>query len=270
MDIEVSRLKEFNGVDANAFQQMLETQLIKTNRFEVIERRKLDRTLQEKLLAMQGVTDAENVGLSGIKGVDYVVYGTITKFGVPTGGFAFGDIAVADAKIEMAADLRIADVQTGRFVFADTVNEISSGGSAFAFGGIQSQSSVADPGADAARLMAKSLTAVIAQSVYPIKVAQVQEDGIVLLNYGDAILSPKDKLKAFRAGNVIKDPDTGEILGSEETQTALLEVTESLARFSKARVIEGAVEPGSIVRKLTSAEAKASKSQGAKKGKKLG
>ena len=236
---------------------MLETQIIKTGRFEVMERNKIDRALQEKLLGMQGITDGGQTDLSGLKGVDYIVYGTITKFGAPKSATSIGGLSIADASIEMAADLRITDVHTGKFVFADTVEERAKSGSAFSIGGISTGSASGDAGADAARKMAKSLTSVIAQSIYPIKVVQVQGDGTIILNYGDSILSVKDNLKAFELGEVVKDPDTGDILGAEEKLIAVIEIKETLPKMSKASLVSGNITAGAIVRRMTAAESKA-------------
>ena len=58
------------------YEAMLETQLIKVGRFTVYERNKLDRVLGEQGL-QQNLSD--NGTQLQIDGVDYLVYGSITK-----------------------------------------------------------------------------------------------------------------------------------------------------------------------------------------------
>ena len=51
-----------------------------------------------------------------------------------------------------------------------------------------------------------------------------------------------DQLVLFEAGESFVGPDTGEVLGSEETELGTVQITESEARFSKARVFGEPVE----------------------------
>ncbi|MDD9999980.1 MAG: hypothetical protein OXQ89_19735, partial [Rhodospirillaceae bacterium] len=59
----------------------------------------------------------------------------------------------------------------------------------------------------------------------------------LIVNYGDAILAPGQQLVAFEVGEEFVDPDTGEVLGSEETEIGRVEITRAEARFSRAAII---------------------------------
>lgn len=84
----------------------------------------------------------------------------------------------------------------------------------------------------AARISESTVTAQI-----PMRVIQVQDDGTVIVNYGDAILAPGQQLVVFEVGDEFIDPDTGEVLGSEETEIGTVEITWAEARFSRATIV---------------------------------
>lgn len=244
------------GADTDAFQAMIETQLVKSNKFKIIERSRLAEILKEKGLGSVGLTTGSNNTLSGIEGVDYLVYGTITKLGQASSGTSVAGISVGGTTIEMSVDLRVIDAHTGEIVRAETVGEqVKSGGrmSGLGLGGFGRRA--ADPLADVQRLNAQSITAAIATAIYPIKVIAKQADGSIVVNYGDSILNVGDTLRIFKLGETFKDPDTGKVLGSEETEVGVLRVTEATAAFSKATLVSGAADVGNQARRLSSAEA---------------
>lgn len=241
--------------DPYSFQNMLETQLIKTNKFKIIERSRLEEILREKGLGAAGIVDGGDPKISGVTGVDYLVYGSITKLGATGQGFRLGDINVANSKVEMAVDLRVVNAHTGEIMYADTVQEAVAGADSSSFGGLQVGNRSGDPRADVERATARSITALVVTSIYPIRVIAVQGDGLVVLNYGDSVLAPGDQLKVFQVGESFKDPDTGEVLGSEEKQVALLKIAEATDRFSKASLVEGNAVVGNTARRLSAAEA---------------
>jgi len=239
------------GADPESFGTMLETQLVKTNKFNIIERSRLVEILKEKGLSMAGVTDGSGK-LSGIEGVDYLIYGSITKLGKAGKDFSYGGFGIANSKVEMAVDLRVVNASNGEMLYADTVQETVEGSTSLAMRGMNSDNSAGDPLADVQRLTAKAITGRIVTSIYPIKVIAVEDDGTVVVNYGDSLLTVGDQLKIFQLGESFRDPDTGQVLGSEEKQVGLLEVTEADPRFSKAKIVSGAAKVGNIARRLSS------------------
>jgi hypothetical protein len=54
----------------------------------------------------------------------------------------------------------------------------------------------------------------------------------------------------------VKDPDTGDVIGSDETKVGLIEVTSVQQKFSKAKVIksEGTLVVGAICRQVDKKE----------------
>ena len=251
------------GADPISFQTMLETQLVKTNKFKIIERSRLAEILKEKGLGSVGVTTGSNNTFSGVQGVDYLIYGSITKLGQAGSATNVGGMSFGGSNVEMAVDLRIIDAHNGEIIKADTVGELMKAGGGFSSSVFSTANKTADPLADVQRLTAKAISAVITTTLYPIKVIARQADGTFVVNYGDSVLTTGDVLKIFKMGESFKDPDTGKVLGAEETEVGLLQVKEATGTFSKTVLISGAAEIGNQARRLSTAEAV--KAQGSQK-----
>ncbi|PCI64092.1 MAG: hypothetical protein COB37_02730 [Kordiimonadales bacterium] len=247
------------GVSPDSFRTMLETQIIKTNKFKVIERARLAEILQEQGLGASGIIDgADEIG--GIEGVDYLIYGSITKFGESKSGVAVRGFGSGGTRVEMAIDLRIVDTQTGEVRLAETVENSIKSGSAVKIKGFSQASQKADPLADVQRMAARDVVGLIATTIYPAKIIAVQKNGMHIINYGNALFSEGDFVHVVELGDGFVDPDTGEVLGAEETEIGLLEIVSASAKFSKAQVVsDNGIQKGNIVRKLTEAEIKKAK-----------
>ncbi len=240
---------------ALGFRAMLETSMTRANKMDVMERGQIDVLLNEQGIGQLGLTDAGG-SIGGLTGVDYFVYGTITSFGAAQsgtnisgsegvgglfggrGGAAFGRGAQSSSiRVAMGVDLKVADVSTGRLVMADIMDASVESGSSFSIGGISQAEESADPFADVQRLLAARISESIVTAQIPMRVIQVQDDGTLIVNYGDAVLAPGQQLVAFEVGDEFVDPDTGEVLGSEETEIGTVEITRAEARFSRATVV---------------------------------
>ena len=258
---------------AEGFRSMLETSITKTGKMNVMERMRLESVLQEQGLSEVGLTTSGG-GLGGLTGVDYYVYGTITRFGAKQSGFSVsgrsgvgglvnrrargalgGGVSKSSVETEMGVDLKVTEVATGHIVVADSVSSSVKQGSGFSVGGIQKAEASADPFADVQEVVAAKIAEAIVTSRIPIKVIQVQADGTLILNYGDVFFATGDRLAAFSVGESFVDPDTGEVLGSEETEIGTIEITRAEPRLSRAKVLSGDVGQGSTLKRPVGPEA---------------
>ena len=253
------------------FRVMLETAVVKSRKMGVYERARLDAVLAEQQLGQMGVTRSGG-RVGGLTGVDYLVYGTITKFGAQRTGFRFSNTGVfggrfgqalgsgladSSATIHMAVDLKVTDVSSGRIVVADSVEGSVEHGKAFSIGGIRSAQTSADPYADVQRVVAAKIAEAIVTSRIPIKVIAVQKVGVIVLNYGNVFLKEGDVLSVFDVGERFIDPDTKEVLGAEESLRGSIKVTSTYPKFSKAQFVGQpfSVVRGDIVRRPSMTEA---------------
>lgn len=250
---------------ANGFRIMLETAIVKSNKMDVMERNQLAGIIGEQAMGEYGLTTAGGT-VGGLTGIDYLVYGSITKFGVggsqmgSTGGSllgnafdgALGAFGTSSLTTEMAVDVKVTDVSTGRIVLADAVEAEMEAAQSHSVGGFYIDDASGDPFADVQRVVAALMAEAIVTSRIPFKVIKVQDDGTLILNYGNVFLQPGDSLAMFEVGEQFVDPDTGEVLGSEETEIGRVEVTSSHAKFSKAMVVESTVlvSEGSVLRRV--------------------
>ena len=145
--------QDYKNSKAVNFQTMLETQLVQTKRFKIIERNRIDEVLSEQ--ALQGEFSQNNTQMK-VGGVDYIVYGSITKFGSKRKNINTGSVSVVKLISEFGVDLIVVDVLTGEIIKAETVDislETGSGTSTNSFG---ISDTLADPLSDIQRSAAKS------------------------------------------------------------------------------------------------------------------
>lgn len=105
---------------AEAMQDVFVTELVKSGKFRVIDRERLDALMAEKNLSMSGALDPSTAVKAGkLLGVEYFLTGSITEYGADSaGGSGFG-ISVKRKKFTAAANARIIDTTTGEILWAD-------------------------------------------------------------------------------------------------------------------------------------------------------
>ena len=181
-----------------------------------------------------------------------IVIGAITEYGMESKGAAFKDFATTKSKAIMAVDIRILDAATGKIAIAETVSESKKASSGVAAAGVNVAEQNEKVLSDVMRQCADSIGNLIVSTLYPVKIISISADGIIMLNYGNGYLNAGEVLDVFSQGKIVKDPDTGEILGAEEQKVGRINVSDVQAKFSKATAIQGAegLAKGMICRKV--------------------
>ena len=270
--VDVRNYREYKNSKAGNFQTMLETQMVKVGRFKIMERNRLDEVLSEQ--GLQGeFSDAGTVMKVGA--VDYLVYGSITKFGTKKKEIKTKKFATVKVIAEFGIDLKVVDATTGEIRRAETIDVSLETGSGMATKGIQTGDALADPLADVQRRAAKQVAAAISESIFPIEVITFREDTnqscCAYLNYGTALLSVGDRLKVVTLGEALIDETTGLDLGATERTVGTVEVTEALEKFSKAKIVTGAAPAkGQIARIIKDTTGMKSSNQNTQQRKKIG
>ena len=107
---------------------MLVGQLVRNGNYSVVERKQLDRVLQEQNFQQSGRADASTAAQLGrLLGVDAIIIGSITQFGrddkkvgigggVRVGGIGIGGIGRRQAKAVVQIDARIVDIRTAEIL----------------------------------------------------------------------------------------------------------------------------------------------------------
>ncbi len=244
---------------AAAFSEMIRSAVSSSSKFRVMERSEAgERTLsKESGRARSGqVTSNNPKKKGGYEGADYLIYGTITTLnarqkadllGTIGVGVLGGNAACSKMGATLQSDISITDNNTGEVLYSASVHRVEKSGS----------TCLGDGSIDFSVLLRGAANEVVGKlvlAVYPMKVAAVQADGTVLINYGEGFLNKKQKYSIFIKGKEVLDPDTGRPLSSEETVIAIIEITDVQGGFSKSRILKSTGEEipiGSIVREAT-------------------
>lgn len=242
------------GGNPESFQTMLETAISQTNKFELMERSRMNDILGEQALSAGGLTQGSGE-IGGLGGVDYLVYGSITKLGTKSDAMAIGGIATGGQKAEMAVDIRVVDSSTGSIRISKTVQKQAKSGGGFAMEGFAVGGEEADPLGEVQRLTANAVAALIAMEIFPIKVINVSK-GQAYVNYGPPAIENGMYLKVIELGEGFMDPDTGEMLGQDETYVGTIKITDVKSKFSIGKILDGDIERGAVASKMSKKEGK--------------
>lgn len=230
-----------NTGHAEAFSAMIETAISASGKFRVMERSRLNKLVAEQGKAKGGVVTTNSPGkVGGFEGVDFLVYGSITglsmqqKADIGTaliGGMLGGNSSSNNCKtgeVTLSADIKITDARTGEVRYVTRINEKQKAGTSCGN---------EDAQIDATGLLrsaADNVATGLVTAIYPIQVAAVQPDGVIVLNYGEGALKVGAYLTIFQSGDKILDPATGDVIGSNEFELGVVQITDVLARLSKA------------------------------------
>jgi curli biogenesis system outer membrane secretion channel CsgG len=235
--------------------EMAITELMKTDRFIVVERGALDEVLAEQDLGASGRVRQETAARIGdVLGAQVLIKGTITEFiekesgGV--GGIAIGGIGIVGKSStgHVAIDMRLIDATSGQILQSHRAEgKMTSKG----IGGIAFFSGIAFGGAtykktalgQATREAINSAVGFVVENmeIRPWEGRIVKADGNrIYVNAGYNMNIMNDGIfTVYSKGEELIDPATGLNLGSALTRTGTVRVVQVSDKFSIAEVIEG-------------------------------
>lgn len=243
----------------SAFTNKFVTALVKTRKFDVVERQRVDDILNEVQLSQSGMTSKQRAIKAGqMIGADYFLTGEISVFSITTtwAEIPFTKKSQRTIEARIIVDMRIVDTRSSKVVAADKGEARWTQKTMFP-NRFESAELPADMIDTLERTLCDDLTLKTIDGVYPIKIIGIT-GGEVSLNRGDGGgLAPGLVLDVFLTGDEMVDPDTGESLGFEELKVGRVQVSEILPRFSKATVVSGAAKlvKGAICRRVDEPEA---------------
>lgn len=233
---------------AETLTQMMLTAIAATQKFRVMERGQAGVLLQEQQRAKSGLVTSRNGGkVGGFQGADYLIYGTITTLsvtkksnigatlgmGLLSGGSSSQPQNCYGGEVTLSLDIRITDGETGQIRYVKRIDEKKKAGTICGEGVPQVNAT------ELFRSAADNVAAGLVTTVYPMKVANAQPDGTLMLNYGEGTLKVGDMVTIFRPGEAVIDPDTGRSLGSSEQRMGIAQITDVQSSFSKAKGVAG-------------------------------
>ena len=249
------------------YEAMLETQLIKVGRFRVYERNKLEEVLREQ--GLQESLSGNNTQIK-IDGVDYLVYGAITDMSSEAKELSTGGFATIKVTNRFGVDIKIVDALSGEIRRAESIAAVVETGSGVATRGFTSVEADGNGLVEAQRIVAKRSAALLAESIFPIRVVDIFNDEIYL-NYGDSIFTVGDRLRVVQEGREIIDQDTGLSLGSRQKVLGEIEIVSTDSNLSIAKITKEDSEftVGSIAKMILQDSDSKQKNQRERKGRKI-
>ncbi len=195
------------------------TAMVREGRFDVVERRLLQKILSEQKLAMSGVIDTDSASTLGkLLGVKVIISGSVMKI---------------QNSIEINA--RIIDVESGSIIAAENVRSNGTGG-------------LQDLVVHMSRKIIRN---------FPLEGYVVNRNGdTVTLDLG-IVTGVKKGMHfiVYKEGQVIKHPKTGEVLDVERIETGIVYIDQVFKNICKAHIVSektpNSVNYGQLVKSRT-------------------
>ena len=251
--------KKFEG----AITAQLENYLTQTRRFALVDRSFVKEQTKELNFiaggAKNSMSNEEIAKLGNRIGTDYLIVGRIENAGmyVTEKKSKVSDTVKKTLMSNARITLRIIDVATTQIKFSDTYEKSLNA----------SIEKVADN-------LALNIGDAILGTIYPIRMINASSSQVTL-GQGGKTMANGDLFKVYQLGKKMKDPYTGESLGREEIEVAVIKIKTIKPKTAEAEILESIIELSDaikdkdtfIVRPFKKAKAFKSASQPVKKPK---
>lgn len=239
--------------------------LVKSGKFDVVDREHMNRYLSEMDLGDRGILDPERAVRAGKTiGADYFLMGEVRAFKVQTlwkpVPYSKEGMASRIVTARLAADLRIVDTRTSRIVAADTIEATIRHTRLVPNELLPEGPTVVELVNELRTKLAAELLRGTVDEISPLRTTAAGSR-VVTLNRGAA-----DGLKVGQLYDVfgtgtdeVLDLDTGKPAGDQRVILGRIRVTEVLAQTSRAAVLGQATLPAGAVCRPAPAQAPASR-----------
>lgn len=233
----------------------LVTQLVKTGKFSVIERDKLQAVLDEQALGASGAVSSSTAAKIGkILGVQLILTGSITKFSIKRYGGRIKFVGGSYSNAESTVDVRLIDTSTAEILLAEEATGSKKFGSGW-FKDIDFEKQF-DQGVAQESLrpsIEKIVEKIVAQydklsSLAPVsgsgKIIDVKSPTKVYIDQGaNSDIKEGDRFSVYRITDTIKDED-GNVLDTVKSKVGEIEVVQVLSKSAIAKIVSGSAQKG--------------------------
>jgi len=253
---------------------LLVNYLVKDGTYRVLERKALDKILQEQNFSNSDRANPATAAKIGkLLGADAIIVGSITQFGNDKktqnvggvggglGRFGVGDVGHSKTKAIVGIDARIVDIDTGEILVVgegkgessrESTSMTGGGGGWHGFGGGNVDFGSSDFQntiiGEAVKLavtdMSGQLVAgapkLVARTIIVQGLVAAVDGGQVVLNVGSKSgLKVGDEMSIERIKSEIKDPATGQVIRRMTTPVGVIKITDVDAGSAVATVVSG-------------------------------
>lgn len=213
-------ISRFSGSHGKAITDNLQTLLVQSRRFAVLDREHDDLYADEKALLQSSDTPLkEKVRLGQVLGLDYIVTGTTEELQSSGAKYNLTGESQFGKKVQTVIKFKIINLATRQVKWQDQQTLIGS-----------------PKQLDTVKPVIRS----IIESIYPLKVVSVKQQQIIL-NQGAKNIEKGSIYNLFQLGEKLIDPYTKESLGFEEYQIGQLEIVRVTSKISYAKLIDGEI-----------------------------
>ncbi len=272
------------GVPVQGIGAIITDVMLRTGRFRLVERKKLDQALHEQDLGASGrIAKPSAAKIGKVLGAQYLFQAVVTNYedgveskGGGIGGFIggtagalLGSLSMKSSKAIIGMNFRMINATTSEVIYTDQVQvDLSSSG--LSFGGLGFSG-----GAGLGGFLSKyaktpighAVIAAVNKGVFDLvkHAGSSSSSGSVIkvkgsriyINMGSGVVKVGDVLTLKRKGEELIDPDTGISLGGEEEAIGQLKVTATKAKYSFAKPVgvkSSAIKRGDKVESTRAAE----------------
>ena len=218
--------KKFEG----AITSQLENYLTQTRRFALVDRSFVKEQTKELNFiaggAQTSMSNEEIAKLGNRIGTDYIIVGRIEKANmyVTEKKSKVSDTVKKTLTSNARITLRVIDVATTQIKFADTYEK-----------------TLNTPIEKVADNLALKIGDVILGSIYPIRIINASSSQVTL-GQGGKTMANGDLFKVYQLGKKMKDAYTGESLGREEIEVAVIKIKTIKPKTAEAEILESIIE----------------------------
>jgi curli biogenesis system outer membrane secretion channel CsgG len=261
---------------ARGLTEMMVSELLKTGRFVVVERKAIDDVFAEQKLQQSGAVNQETASQVGrLVGAQFLIRPEITEFSYGQSASTKGGAVKVPVKVPIAGrvrlgggkskitaklvlDSRVVEVETGQITTSiqsdaeaeQSMTNFDLGTAVFDYD--QAEFEKTPLGAATREAVSKAVKQLVDElGDTPWEGRVVTQRGTqIYVNAGqDSGLKPGDLLEVFRGGEKLVDPETGISLGQTETKLGQMRITDVQEKFLIAQPVGSfTAQRGDIVR----------------------
>lgn len=223
-------------------QDILETALADLGRFELVDRRRIDRTLDE--LEFQSFLNGGSLDqeMSDLTGADYILLGRIDQFEIARESVYIRAVGRSEERVtgRAKATFQIISTQTGTVTAIERID--------LSLPGISGSEQLAEA-------LARQSASALLSAILPFEIVGRSPAGEIYVNRGDNWgLEAGERFEVVQLGDRMVGSD-GYDYGPTEMPTGVIEIVAVEPERARGRVVEGSAVPGARLRTLAESEA---------------
>ena len=219
---------------SGALSDELYTALASTRKFRVLQKAEVEKKLARRNLDLNGFY-SKNYTSTALEqtGLDYILKADISNYGIVT--VPIDNLGQRVAKVEVEYILLGVADSTDDFAFKAVVEK-----------------PLSQLGSDSTQALAAGLEQVVevlvrqvTAELLPIRLMKIDEDGLVTLNYGSALLNVGDAITVYADDQILATDESGSPTG---VSLGRLRIIEANTKFSTGQIVDGftKIEKGQV------------------------